>query len=44
MQDGQTLLLLASRAGQSVVVEKLLERKANINHKDKVCMVFFLGI
>ena len=38
MQDGWTPLQHASRAGSAVVVELLLQNKANLHHKNKVCM------
>ena len=38
MQDGWTPLLVASRTGSAVAVKLLLQNKANLHHKDVVCM------
>ena len=38
MQDGWTPLQVASTVGSAVAVELLLKNKANLHHKDMVCM------
>ena len=39
MQNGWTPLQYASRAGSAVAVELLLKNKANLRHKNQVCIM-----
>ena len=41
VQDGQTALFIASKAGHDQIVELLLRRDTNVNHQTKVRVLMF---